>query len=163
MNFLCAKMPFMENEIILTLPAQPGSYILWLHLSQSQDLTVGKLGHFTFPMGDYLYLGSARGPGGLRARLGRHLRGDGKIRWHVDYLRAAAQVCGFGYVFDTRECEWSQKLAELPGAGTPIPGFGASDCTSGCAAHLVHLPRFNPGQSSLTGMGWPQIWFTVHN
>jgi len=35
------------------------------------------------------------------------------------------------------ECHWSQALAKAPGAEIPRAGFGASDCRSGCAAHLV--------------------------
>jgi len=42
------------------------------------------------------------------------------------------------------ECTWSQALAQLPGAHTPIPGFGSSDCQYCCAAHLVALA---PGTS----------------
>jgi Uri superfamily endonuclease len=151
----------MLDEIIQTIPVDPGTYLLWLYISQSQKLNIGRLGDFTFIAGEYIYLGSARGPGGLRARLGRHLRGDGKIRWHIDYLRAAAQVRGFGYVNHGRgtmeraptECDWSQKLAapngaDLPDAHVPIPRFGASDCQSGCTAHLIYFPALNMDQIS---------------
>ncbi|HEX9029228.1 MAG TPA: DUF123 domain-containing protein, partial [Anaerolineales bacterium] len=55
------------------LPAAPGSYVLYLRLSQRLELGVGRLGRLSFPAGEYLYLGSAGGPGGLRARLGRHI------------------------------------------------------------------------------------------
>lgn len=140
----------LENSI-QSIPREPGSYILWLYNPQSKDLTVGRLGQFNFPAGDYIYIGSAYGPGGLRARLGRHLRGSGKQHWHVDYLRTAALVSRFGYQISAvhlgsaphlppTECVWSQRLAVLPEAGLPVPGFGASDCRSGCAAHLVHYP-----------------------
>jgi hypothetical protein len=37
------------------------------------------------------------------------------------------------------ECDWSQLLGSLPGILVPIPGFGASDCNSGCRSHLVHI------------------------
>jgi len=149
MNFLYAKMPFMENEIISNIPALPGSYILWLRLPQPQDLVVGRLGRFPFPAGDYLYMGSARGAGGLRARLGRHLSGVrfqrlGKLHWHIDYLRQVTQARGFGYnLASKKECLWSQKLAALPKACFPVPGFGASDCRSGCNAHLIYLPMLD--------------------
>ena len=136
----------MLENFIQAIPPEPGSYLLWLHLHQPQDLTVGKLGRFSFPYGDYIYLGSAYGPGGLRARLGRHLRGSGKLHWHIDHLRVAAQVCGFGFLisaprFPPTECNWSQTLAALPKVSLPVPGFGASDCCSRCAAHLVHIPQ----------------------
>jgi Uri superfamily endonuclease len=38
------------------------------------------------------------------------------------------------------ECAWSRALAALPGAMMPVRGLGASDCRSGCAAHLIGLP-----------------------
>lgn len=143
----CYNAPMMAD--FSEIPRAPGSYALHLRLTASQTLTVGALGRIRFPAGDYVYLGSAHGPGGLRARLGRHLRGEGALRWHVDYLRRAAAVIGYGYALVDaddpdplpRECAWSQSLASLPEARIIAPGFGASDCRSGCAAHLVYFPR----------------------
>lgn len=139
----------MRKDAIETIPAEPGSYLLWLHTPQTQELIVGRLGRFNFPPGDYFYLGSAQGPGGLRARLGRHLLGSGKPHWHIDHLRAVTQVRGFGYQIRLSqsgttphiplECDWSQKLTILSEVSLPAPGFGASDCRSGCAAHLVRV------------------------
>jgi len=134
------------------LPVQAGSYTLLLALSTPWIVDVGVLGRFKLCPGVYAYQGSAYGPGGLRARLGRHLRGSGRARWHIDYLRAEAEVLGYVYLIaEARlppkhpfECEWSQGLAGLRGASIPIPGFGASDCKSGCRAHLVYIPASNP-------------------
>lgn len=128
------------------LPVHPGSYALIVELPQVVDLTVGRLGRFSFPAGMYVYLGSAHGPGGLRARLGRHLRGDGRPRWHVDVLRAVAQVRGYelsvgkSSLVPPLECRWSQCLAAVPGSAIIAPGFGAGDCRWNCAAHLIYLP-----------------------
>ena len=136
------------------LPKFPGTYALFLHLPASRQLRVGALGEQFFLAGDYVYLGSACGPGGLRARLGRHLRGDGSRHWHIDYLRKITEANGYCYLIagqevqklsgrcqgsdhEKIECRWSQALAALPGASIPIPGFGASDCYAGCRAHLV--------------------------
>jgi len=129
----------ISADIADGLPALPGSYALGLRLPYDPLLQVGGLGQFRFSGGDYVYLGSALGSGGLRARLGRHLCGDGRLRWHIDTLRTAAQVLGFHYVISpfSLECRWTQALAALPGASVPIPGFGASDCRSGCRAHLI--------------------------
>ena len=44
--------------------------------------------------GFYLYCGSAKGPGGLAARLARHMRHGKAIRWHVDVLTEAGTVLG---------------------------------------------------------------------
>jgi Uri superfamily endonuclease len=38
------------------------------------------------PAGRYLYCGSAKGRGGLKARLSRHMRRGKSVRWHVDQL-----------------------------------------------------------------------------
>lgn len=126
----------------LPLPVASGTYILLLDLPQATPLQVGRLGDFHFPSGVYAYVGSAFGPGGLRARLGRHLH-PGRPHWHVDYLRLVAQVCGIAYALTPRpqECLWSQALASLPGAWLPAPGFGASDCRKGCRAHLIGLGK----------------------
>jgi Uri superfamily endonuclease len=56
--------------------AEPGTYALLLKLDKQERITIGKLGTFDFPAGYYLYVGSALGPGGLRARLARHRRGS---------------------------------------------------------------------------------------
>jgi Uri superfamily endonuclease len=125
------------------LPASHGTYVLHLFVSHAQPIKVGRLGLHHLPIGDYFYMGSARGAGGLRARVGRHLRGDGTLRWHIDYLRAVAEVRDVLYtVTDTPlECVWSQALAQLPDAFIPVPHFGSSDCRLGCAAHLIVFPR----------------------
>jgi Uri superfamily endonuclease len=143
-----------SSFVCQSLPRVPGNYALFLNLPATCHLRVGRLGEFFFPSGDYIYLGSAFGLGGLRARLGRHLRGDATARWHIDSLRKIARVCGYAYLeanqdvedmpnrgtihgLENLECRWSQALAALPGASIPAPGFGASDCEAGCPAHLV--------------------------
>ncbi len=125
-----------------TLPSAPGTYALALRLAAPADLTIaGRRVHL--PPGLYVYVGSAHGSGGLRARLGRHLRGDGRSYWHVDALRSVAEVVGWHVAVSPLrlECAWAQTLACLPGAAIPVPGFGASDCRAGCPAHLVMLPE----------------------
>ncbi len=113
--------------------------MLILRLPRPTAIGVGRLGHFRFPAGWYAYAGSARGPGGLVARVSRHLRSPKPSRWHVDYLRAFARPVEIWYTVGTRkwECVWAQALSELAGASIPVAGFGASDCR--CPAHLVHF------------------------
>lgn len=130
------------------LPIEPGTYALILTLKSPRTVSIGKLGEFTLLGGYYLYLGSAYGPGGLRARLGRHLRGSDQAHWHIDELRQIAAVAGWGYTvarvakktIPPVECQWSQLLAGYPSASIPVPKFGASDCRSGCPAHLIYFP-----------------------
>ncbi len=131
------------------LPADPGSYALILRMTVTQRLTVGRLGRGFFIPGIYVYFGSARGPGGLRARLGRHIRGGGKSHWHIDALRAVADIRGYWYISSQDipastlpiECLWSLAMAALPESTVPMLNFGASDCRSGCPAHLLALPQ----------------------
>ena len=120
-----------------------GAYVLALWLAVPKTIRVGQLGEFRFPAGWYLYAGSALGPGGLTARLARHLRRvghDKRAHWHVDYLREQAAWGGaWGRASSEREeCHWVAALRGLPGARIEVSGFGASDC--GYPAHLVRVP-----------------------
>jgi len=124
-----------------------GIYALILHLVCREEITIGRLGKFTFPAGYYLYLGSALGPGGLEARLTRHLREGKRPHWHIDYLGPVARPVAVWLAEGDRrrECAWAARLAQMDGASLPVPGFGASDCR--CPAHLVHfstLPHLEP-------------------
>jgi sugar fermentation stimulation protein A len=122
--------------------SERGTYALLLHLDVPQAVVVGALGAWTFPQGWYLYLGSARGPGGLAARLARHRRrGDKRPHWHIDYLRAVTTwVQAWTHAGETRqECAWATVAGALPDARLVVPRFGASDCR--CPAHLFHYAR----------------------
>lgn len=135
-----------------SLPAEPGSYALVLQLGRPRTLQVGRLGTAWFQAGFYIYLGSAHGPGGLQARLDRHMKAAGAQHWHVDYLRRCSQVTAIYYLTNSiyqqlpaiqlserLECCWSQALANIKGSSYPMPRFGASDCQMGCPAHLVRF------------------------
>ena len=127
------------------LSREPGAYLLLIELAAPLALALPRLGaatlpRMTLPPGRYAYGGSAYGPGGLRARIGRHLRADKIPHWHVDRLTAAGRVVGMRAVPGGRECDLVRGLLELPGASVPVPGFGSSDCRT-CPAHLVALPE----------------------
>jgi Uri superfamily endonuclease len=131
--------------------AEPGTYALLLKLDKQERITIGKLGTFDFPAGCYLYVGSALGPGGLRARLARHLHSSEnssglnsgqtgqKLHWHIDYLLQRAQLVEVWSVASAErlECKWSQVARELSGAQVLVRGFGSSDCR--CTAHLIYF------------------------
>ncbi|MCR4407387.1 MAG: DUF123 domain-containing protein [Anaerolineae bacterium] len=122
--------------------ADKGTYALLLHLDQPELIQVGRLGKFTFPAGWYVYVGSARGPGGLAARLARHRRrvaDDKRLRWHVDYLRERARLVEVWSAASGQrlECAWARAFADAPGAEIPIPRFGSFDCR--CPAHLIYF------------------------
>lgn len=129
------------------VPRQPGSYVLIMRLARPVAVDVGRLGRFAFDPGWYGYAGSARGPGGLAARVQRHLRAQKAQHWHIDYLRAQATPTAVWYTVGLRrwECRWADVLSELHGAWMPAPRFGASDC--GCLTHLVGYPT--PPRSSV--------------
>ncbi len=133
-----------------------GTYIIFAYLDHEATLTIGRLGDFSFPAGYYAYVGSARGPGGLRARLARHLRAEKRPRWHVDRLLQVATVVEIWQAFSTErlECKWAEALQELPAAAVPVAGFGSSDC--GCRAHLClfqALPSLEAFRRQLNSMG----------
>jgi Uri superfamily endonuclease len=123
------------------LPRQPGSYLLMLKLAVSAEIQVGRLGRIGFGRGWYIYAGSAFGSGGLAGRLRHHLRLAQKPHWHIDYLRAQAGLKEVWMAVGPprREHAWAQALAEAPGAGKPMRGFGCSDCR--CLSHLIYFDR----------------------
>jgi Uri superfamily endonuclease len=118
---------------------ESGAYIL--HITLEAPVHLAGMAHFTgfLPPGSYAYAGSARGPGGLAARLGRHLKRDKTIRWHVDRLTVQAARLVPLIVPGGDECRLMAALLCLPGVCVPLPGFGSSDCRS-CPAHLARLP-----------------------
>jgi Uri superfamily endonuclease len=93
-------------------------------------IRVGSLGTFTFAPGFYLYIGSARGPGGLRARIERHLRKDKVKRWHIDYLTASSSFRLVGaFMGMSVERMEGTLVVELMRAGIDecLAGFGSTD------------------------------------
>lgn len=110
------------------------TYQLLIELAAAQRIQVGRLGEFRFPAGRYVYTGSARRA--LAARIARHLAAAKTRRWHIDFLLAAegARIVAV-LTFQEAECARNQRTL-----GTIlIPGFGASDCRSGCVSHLKYL------------------------
>lgn len=116
-----------------------GTYVLFLRPRGRGEVRVGRLGTLRLSPGRYAYVGSAFGPGGLEARLGRHVRGGERLHWHVDYLRRRCDPVGAWVTRDEepREHRWARALSAAPGSRSPLPGFGASDCS--CGTHLHHF------------------------
>ena len=120
------------------LPGAPGTYLQVLRAMHPVRLQVGSLGEMAVQPGFYLYVGSAFGPGGLRARVGRHFGGQGKPHWHIDHLRRVAQPIE-AWCIPGQRCEhvWAQSLAAAAACRIPLARFGASDCR--CPAHLFYM------------------------
>lgn len=117
-----------------------GTYILWLHLIDTVQISIGKRGVRDFPSGYYAYIGSAFGSGGLNGRLKHHLVPAKKPHWHIDYLKVYASIVEVWTVASDTvyEHQWAGQLLQLDEASVPMKGFGSSDCA--CPAHLIHFP-----------------------
>ena len=128
-------MPALGRRALNPMPDAPGAYALILRLARETRLDIPALDRPVLSAGLYLYAGSAWGPGGIRARLARHLR-RGKARvWHIDHLTEAATVEDVVAFPGGWECMIAD-FAVGHGARAPIPRFGASDCRT-CEAHLL--------------------------
>ncbi|UCH73489.1 MAG: GIY-YIG nuclease family protein [Rhodospirillales bacterium] len=121
-----------------TLPAAAGAYALLIRLPASWIADIPHLCGRVLGPGRYVYCGSAWGPGGLGARVTRHLRTRKPVRWHVDRLTRAGRIEGAAVRVGGRECDLVDALAAA-GATVPLAGFGSSDCRH-CRAHLVAVP-----------------------
>ncbi|MBE9554023.1 MAG: GIY-YIG nuclease family protein [Proteobacteria bacterium] len=121
------------------LPGEPGAYVLLIRLDSELTLDMPSFRGKSLMPGLYAYCGSAYGPGGIRARVSRHLRGGKPLRWHVDRLTAAGRVEQVGILVAGRECDLATELLATGGLQA-LPGFGSSDCRT-CAGHLLHLPK----------------------
>ena len=74
------------------LDPDPGSYVLTLKLSAPVALRIPRFAGSRLEPGIYAYAGSARGPGGIAARVGRHLSAEKTVRWHIDHLTTVADA-----------------------------------------------------------------------
>jgi len=130
---------FPEAQFIITAtdaPALPGAYVLVIALDQPLIVTAPKM-RATCCRPAAISIAVRRGPGGLRARLSRHMRSPKSIRWHVDRLPETGRVDG-AFVFpDGNECALVARLSHLD---APIAGFGSTDCRR-CRSHLLAWPR----------------------
>ncbi|OIJ15517.1 nuclease [Anaerobacillus arseniciselenatis] len=100
------------------------------------DITIGKLGTFTFQKGIYVYVGSAKR--NIQSRIERHIIIEKKQRWHFDYLRPFVEIVEIEtYSGDEGECRLFHRLMKENKASIPVRGFGSSDCK--CRAHLFYF------------------------
>ncbi len=125
--------------MIKALPSGTGAYILMIELDATLEPAIARLGPARLPAGRYAYCGSAYGPGGLRARIARHLRAAKRAHWHIDRLTGAGRIVAVYGLPGGRECALFASLLATPGARVPLRGFGSSDCRT-CPAHLAVVP-----------------------
>jgi Uri superfamily endonuclease len=126
---------------IAEISARPGTYFLLLSSSTEAMIRVGQLGSLRLQPGFYVYVGSALGPGGVRARLAHHLRLAEHPRWHIDYLRSHMTPKEVWFCYDRKSLEhgWAHCFATMRGVSAPMAGFGSSDCD--CKSHLFFFKK----------------------
>ncbi len=129
----------MKKHPVDAFPDTPGAYLLVIEIEVATTVRLGRRPEAVLPPGRYAYCGSARGPGGLAARVRRHLRSEKRRHWHVDQLTEVGRIVDLRLLPGGSECDLLRHLLDLPGVRVAIPGFGSSDCRR-CPAHLVSLP-----------------------
>ncbi len=163
--FTPAHIIYLSPENVHRIPRQPGTYALLFNVSTEMDIPVGRLGILRLQPGHYVYIGSARGPGGLAGRVQRHLRAEKRLHWHIDYI--TQHLTPNGILFTThplvKECDWVHYLLEAPDTEVPLPGLGSSDCRAGCPAHFLRVgpTTFSQLLCTSTGGQKPCLHLTV--
>lgn len=140
------------------MKSESGTYALILQSGLAETIKVGRWGKLTLKTGYYIYIGSAFGPGGVRARVLRHCRLNKRKHWHLDYLRRYVTPLGAWCSYEPSQIEhqWATVVARMDGSN-PIKGFGCSDCT--CYSHFFFLATepdfevFSAGANSR-----PEVW-----
>jgi Uri superfamily endonuclease len=121
-----------------SISADAGAYALLIRLGAPWSPGIRTLPARILAPGPYIYCGSAYGPGGLRARVARHLRAGKRTHWHVDRLTSAGRIEDVAVRVGGRECDLVAAFMAC-GAEVPLTGFGSSDCRR-CASHLLAAP-----------------------
>lgn len=127
---------WVTEKDIGKMPIVRGAYVLALRLDEEVPVALPRSAAGRLVPGWYLYMGSARGSGGVRARVRRHFRQTKKLHWHIDRLTAVSAEMAALSVAGGNECELLGKLLEHPRFGVAVPGFGNTDCRR-CASHLL--------------------------
>ncbi|MEM9634041.1 MAG: GIY-YIG nuclease family protein [Pseudomonadota bacterium] len=118
------------------IPQSKGAYALGIRLNNPVDLKVNRLCSGHLLPGWYFYVGSARGSGGLAARLKRHFRPHKKFHWHIDRLTVHAAAMTALAVVEGNECDLAGRLLETARFKVALSGFGSTDCRH-CNSHLL--------------------------
>ena len=125
-------VPASEVQVKLAARVGPCRELL-IRSSGAVEVALPAKPKTTLGAGGYLYCGSAKGPGGIRARLARHMRIEKSIRWHVGRLTKIGTVIGAWSFPGGDECDLVRTLSHL---SFPIRGFGSTDCRK-CQSHLL--------------------------
>ncbi|OSQ39912.1 hypothetical protein TMES_06625 [Thalassospira mesophila] len=131
----------MTDQTLRLLPKAAGAYVLAIDVNEDVQLAPKQFAGRVIARGQYLYCGSANGPGGIAARVKRHCANDKKPHWHIDALTTApvGKVISVLAVPGGNECDLCTCLRDKFLLSVPVAGFGSSDCAS-CPAHLLAVP-----------------------
>jgi len=127
-----------KKSILEGISRVSGAYILQIPVLRTITAEIKSLENPEILAGTYLYCGSANGPGGIRARVIRHLKRDKKAHWHVDRLTIPCGVEAFSVFEAGSECDLVIRLQKLDFVSVPYVKFGSSDCPT-CPAHLLQI------------------------
>ncbi len=111
-------------------------------VKETHTVKVGALGNVKLEKGTIAYVGSAWGPGGLGARICRHLSKEKKLKWHIDYILSSDKVEITHVIYlPNAPKHLEEKLAtELAKKGNiPAKKLGATDTKA--PTHLIHLQQ----------------------
>jgi len=125
------------------LSEEQGTSILIVSVAQLKRLKGGRLGTFDISPGFATCVGSAHGPGGIRARVGHHLESAAAPHWHVDSLLGVATPVEVWFAISDRKLEhdWAELLAEAALFCSPIPRFGSSDYRRSRMSHRFYAKQ----------------------
>jgi Uri superfamily endonuclease len=129
------------------IPDGKGAYLLLLRLDRPVDVPRRNARWHVEP-GFYGYAGSACGPGGLKARVARHLASTKRLHWHIDHLTVGAASISALISPGAFECALVERLLASGVFDLPHPGFGSSDCRR-CRSHLLRLTGCSPDAPSV--------------
>jgi Uri superfamily endonuclease len=129
----------LHGDVLLTrpLPRIKGTYaVLFYCATKVVSLPRGCAGKYTLRPGWYVYIGSAFGPGGVCARVSRHLSKGAPVRWQIDRTKRYLTPHAVWFTVDAkkRECLWARSVLKMPKASY-LSRVGSSDCD--CPAHFV--------------------------
>jgi Uri superfamily endonuclease len=133
---LSKRFGVTASNAAIAITTEPGAYLIQIEITDAIFLSIASLPKAELSAGHYVYAGSARGPGGLRARIARHLRRGKRRHWHIDHLTEEARSLFAFPVPGGSECKLVQSLVESGHYHQPLPGFGSSDCRH-CVSHLL--------------------------
>ena len=124
------------------------SYQLFINVTKRINLKVGKLGTFKFPVGCYVYTGSAKK--NIDNRIKSHFSKKKNLHLHIDYLLNNDDV----YIIDIKKSEITECSLNKKTKGTIIvDGFGSSDCNLCCKSHLKYKENIALAELSANALG----------